>query len=51
MTIYFPKSLPGYLLIAFLIFILVWRSGWAYADENIPDVLIVGAGLSGLSSV
>ena len=50
MTIYFLKSLPGYLSNALLIFMLVWRPGWAYADENIPDVLIVGAGLSGLSS-
>jgi len=50
MTIFFLKSLPRFLLRSLFILLLVWRSGGVYADENIADVLIVGAGLSGLSS-
>jgi len=38
------------LLLTLLTLALSSRSGWTYAEDNIADVLIVGAGLSGLSS-
>ena len=50
MTIFFLKSLPRFLLRSLFILLLGWRAGGLYADDNIADVLIVGAGLSGLSS-
>ena len=50
MTIFFLKSLPRFLLRSLFILLLGWRAGVLYADDNIADVLIVGAGLSGLSS-
>ncbi|MEI7994741.1 MAG: NAD(P)/FAD-dependent oxidoreductase [Methylococcaceae bacterium] len=50
MTIFFLKSLPHFLLRSLFILLLGWRAGGLYADDNIADVLIVGAGLSGLSS-
>ena len=50
MTIFFLKSLPRFVLRSLFILLLGWRAGGLYADDNIADVLIVGAGLSGLSS-
>jgi len=49
MTIFFLKILHRFIFIL-LTLTLSLRSGWVYADDNISDVLIVGAGLSGLSS-
>ena len=50
MTFFFLKSLPRFLLRSLFILLLSCRSGGVCADKNSPDVLIVGAGLSGLSS-
>jgi monoamine oxidase len=50
MTIYFLNILHRFILFSFLTLMLSLRSGWACAGDNIADVLIVGAGLSGLSS-
>jgi len=50
MTLLFLKRLPRFLLHAFVIVLLGGRSIGLYAEENSADVLIVGAGLSGLSS-
>ena len=50
MTIYFLNILHRFILFSFLTLMLSLRSGGACAGDNIADVLIVGAGLSGLSS-
>ncbi len=50
MTISSLKSLPRFVSRSLFILLLGWCSVGVNADENIADVLIVGAGLSGLSS-
>ncbi|MDD1628442.1 MAG: FAD-dependent oxidoreductase [Methylococcaceae bacterium] len=50
MTIYFLNIRHRFILFSFLTLMLGCRPGWACAGDNIADVLIVGAGLSGLSS-
>lgn len=50
MAISFLKIPHRFLLFTLLALVLSSRSGWAYAEDNIVDVLIAGAGLSGLSS-
>ena len=51
MAILVPNLLHRFILFSLLTLMLSLRSGWVYADDNnIADVLIVGAGLSGLSS-
>jgi monoamine oxidase len=50
MTIFVPNTLHRFIVFSLLTLMLSLRSGWVYADDNIADVLIVGAGLSGLSS-
>jgi monoamine oxidase len=50
MTIFVPDTRYRFILFSLLTLMLSLRSGWVYADDNIADVLIVGAGLSGLSS-
>jgi monoamine oxidase len=42
--------LHRFILLIILTLTFSLRAGWVYADDNIADVLIVGAGLSGLSS-
>lgn len=49
-TIGFFNILQRLIWLSFLTLMLDLRSGWVYADNNSTDVLIVGAGLSGLSS-
>ena len=50
MTISSLKSLPRFVSRSLFILLIGWCSVGVNADENIADVLIVGAGLSGLSS-
>jgi monoamine oxidase len=50
MTIGFLNCLSRFRLLAVLIGSLCLRSGWVSAQEYSADVLIVGAGLSGLSA-
>jgi len=50
MTIDFLNCLSRFRLLAVLISALCLRSGWVSAQEHSADVLIVGAGLSGLSA-
>ncbi|MEY3288371.1 MAG: hypothetical protein RLZZ419_613 [Pseudomonadota bacterium] len=50
MTIYFLNILQRLIGFSCLTLMLGLRSGGVYADNNSADVLIVGAGLSGLSS-
>jgi len=44
------KNSSRALLFAVLVGSFCLRSGWTYAQDNVADVLIVGAGLSGLSA-
>ena len=48
--IYMFCILHRFILLTLLTLTFSLRTGWVYADDNIADVLIVGAGLSGLSS-
>lgn len=50
MMVKFPSRVYRFTLLAVLILTLGFRPGWALAGDNSADVLIVGAGLSGLSS-